>query len=117
MALTNTGGSRNQNMTVTTTVNGSQTSNIVYWITQDTTELSFRYLGNIVTATDLATLPEGDHQAPVSGTYADLLVQFRAAVEALYTDLDTEAEESNTAWKDSDATCPISTGGGPELPS
>lgn len=114
MALTNTGGSRNQSLTVQTLVDSVVTSNITYWITQDTSELSFRYLGVPVSEVDLQTLPEGDHGTPVSGTYAHLLVQFRTDVEALYSGLDTGAEESNTAWDESNTSCPITTGGGGE---
>jgi len=112
MALTNTGGSRNQSITIQTLVNGVVTSTVTYWITQDTSELQFRYLGNVVTETDLQTLPEGDHEAPVAGTYADLLAEFKAAVEALYTGLDIDTEQSNEPYSASNVSCPITVGGG-----
>lgn len=110
MALTNTGGSRAENITIQTKVDGVVTNTTTYWITQDTAELQFRYQGNVVSQTDLRTLPEGDFQNPVAGTYADLLDQFRTAVEALYTGLDITSVQSNNPYVENDPSCPVSLG-------
>lgn len=113
MALTNTGGSRNQSLTIQTLVNGSVTDTTKYWITQDTAELQFRYLGNVVTEEYFQTLPEGDFTTPTSGTYAHLLAQFISEVEALYTGLDIETEQSNEPYEEVTPFCPLSAGGTP----
>jgi len=105
MALVNTGGSRNQSITIETKTNGVVTSTIKYWITQDTSELSFRYGGSPVTEEELQTMAEG--AVGSAGTYLDMLDDFKTAVEALYTGLDIDAEQTNSPEDATNPSCPV----------
>lgn len=108
MALTNTGGSRNQSVTIRTYVEGSLVASNKYWITQG----DYLYLGNPVTPEELANLPEGDFSNPVSGTYAHLLEDFKTWVEAQYTDLIIGDVQTNNPYDAENAYCPVTIGGG-----
>lgn len=105
MALTNTGGSRNQSITIETLSGGVVTDTTKYWITQDTTELSFRYGGSPVTESELQQMAEG--AVGSAGTYLDMLDEFKTAVEALYTALDIDAEQTNSPSDATNPSCPV----------
>ena len=106
MALVNTGGSRNQTITIETKTDGVVTSSIKYWITDDLPSgFAFRYGGSAVTEEELQTMVEG--AVGQADSYLDMLDEFKTAVEALYTGLDIDAEQTNSPSDATNASCPV----------